>query len=314
MSNLVGMQGYGRYDLLRREFNRLQEEFEDGASGYPRLWHQWVEFTDPVSDEEWRAFHKANDRPDGGWQKWEVSPGGRWASRFWGAEDLLEWFVRLARKGMGLIARAGALPSTGGVILPRAFDVGHTEETGHWGWLELLYETAKWYNSPPLVAAVNCWGRTGQVLGEDFEPLAESPEGVWYPDHPLYSEFRFDLCTASVEALRVWLAEEPNEGAPVCLPPEARRQGPAEPNSFWLRGRRYQGFSTSCWRLLQCLWGRECVSEEDAMGHVYGEAEGKEGALTSAVKRLSGELLSKKCPAEVHRKSGYISLEVFEED
>lgn len=88
--------------------------------------------------------------------------------------------------------------------------------------------------------------------------------------------------------------------------------GPIRPGKFRFRNRIYDGLPRLEWRLLACLWGRETVSAEEAIEHLYGhDAENKEEALKHAKNRLNKKLTEQGFPGSVHFRAGHVILEVF---
>lgn len=88
--------------------------------------------------------------------------------------------------------------------------------------------------------------------------------------------------------------------------------GPVAPDAFSLHKEDYDGFTTREWRLLNCLWGKRAVEEEEVLEEVYGhDNDGKEGALRSLRKRLNRKLHKKKFPGSVVLVNGYLSLKMF---
>ena len=316
----IGIQGFGQYDAIRREMIRLQAEFEEAAQTYPCLGHQLVSPLDgPLTPNRWSAFSAANSKRDGDWQEWDHHPGGESCSRFYGNKESLNAFTRMADAGMNVLARLSKLADAPNVILPSKFVLKPPSCKKYYGWLQLLHETARCYSTPFLHAEPGYWDCTGQSNGQEDSEVA-SLDGLSIPAHPFYEELRYDLFESSAEAVRLWL--DPVQAicfgihvtdTPIYLPPEPEMNGPSMPDSFWLNGKKYDGFSPAAWRLLECLWGQVWVSMDDAIRHVYGIGA-SEGAIISTQKRLSRELDAKSCPAEIHRKQGGFYLEVFNQE
>lgn len=69
--------------------------------------------------------------------------------------------------------------------------------------------------------------------------------------------------------------------------------------------------SPAQWRLLDFLWNRKTVKVEDMLEALYGINYKKtDSALFSLCNRLNRELADQNCPASVHRRSGYILLDL----
>jgi hypothetical protein len=216
----------------------------------------------------------------------------------------------MAERGMAALATMNRMAEAPDLILPSELLLRLPSCDGYHGWLQLLYETARCFSSAWLFAEAGFWGCSGQTTGEEDSGWVTTAAGITYPVHPFFEELRYDLFQSSAEAIRLWL--DPDQAfdlgdlitdAPIYLPPEPERNGPSLPNAFWLNGKRYDGFSPTAWRLLECLWGKDFVSMDDAIRHVYGGGvDGMEGAIKATQKRLSRELDAKGCPVEVHRK------------
>lgn len=319
MNAEIGIRGLGQYDATRRELERLQREFEDAAENYPSLGHQLVSpLEGPLTKEQWSAFKNANSDQNGDWQKWDDLPGGDSCGRFFGDEISLNSFIMMAEMGMAVLSKMRTLADESESIIPFDLVLRLPACGGYHGWLQLLYGTARCYSTPFLHAEPSYWGCAGQFTAEeDSESI--SVGGVLLPAHPFYEVLRYDLFKSSAEAIGYWLDPELafDRGdhvteTPIHLPPEPERNGPSLPDAFWLGGKKYEGFSRTAWRLLECLYGKEWVSMDDAIRHVYGDcADQMEKAIISAQKRLSKELDAKGCPVEVHRKQAGFYLEVF---
>jgi hypothetical protein len=225
----------------------------------------------------------------------------------------------MAEQGMVVLATLSRMAEAADVILPSELLLRLPSCGGRHGWLQLLYETGRSFSSPWLFAEAGFWGCSGQTTGEEDAQWGRCPSGVWYPLHPFYEELRYDLFWSSAEAVRLWLEPDQAFGVgdritdtPISVPPEPERNGPSLPDAFWLNGKRYDGFSPAAWLLLECLWGKEALSTDEAIRHVYGGgADGMEGAIISTQKRLSRELEAKGCGVEVRRRGNHFILEVF---
>ncbi len=323
MNAVTGIRGFGKYDAARRELARLLRDFEEAADTYPCLGHQFISPLDgPLTSAQWSAFFEANSLAGGDWQEWDDLPGGECCSRFFGNEISLSSFSRMADSGMKVLATLSRMAEAADLILPSELLLRLPSCEGHHGWLQLLYETARCFLSPWLFAEAGFWGCSGQCTGEEDSRWVTTAAGITYPAHPFFEELRYDLFQSSAAAIRLWLDPDQADSlgdtitdTPIVLPLEPERNGPSMPNAFWLNGKRYDGFSPAAWRLLECLWGKEAVSMDEAIRHVYGYgANGMESALKATQKRLSRELDEKGCPVEVHRKEELFFLEVFNQN
>jgi hypothetical protein len=307
MDPVIGIQVFGKYDAARRRLARLAEDF-DYAKALP-LGHQLIKpFDGPWTEQQWTKFIQANTHLGGEWQQFEVLPGGQSCSRFFGSESLPS-FERLAGRGMKLLSQISRMRQAQTAILPYGLIIRLPACEGYSGWLQLLYETARAYATHLLQAEPGFWGFTGQLPGDETDPT-----------HPFFEELSHDLFESSAAAIALWLNpfEAISEGdriadTPIYLPPEPEKNGPCPIYKFWLRGKCYS-FTPKAWSLLEYLYGKGPVKKEEAMAHIYGEAEDNEGAFLSTVKRLQSELAVQRCPAEVHTKGDYIQLEVFNEN
>ena len=319
MNEGIGIRGFGQYDAARRELDRLQIEFDDAAESYPSLFHQLVSpLNGPLTTEQWSAFKNANSDQNGDWREWDDLPGGDSCGRFFGHEISLSRFIRMAESGMAILSDMEELADDGGSIVPCDLLLRLPSSDGHHGWLQLLYWTARCYSTPILHADPGYWAYTGQPTGRT-DSESTSVSGVLIPAHPFFEELRYDLFRSSAEAIRYWLdpdlAFERGDfitETPIHLPPEPERNGPSMPDAFWFDGKKYEGFSPTAWRLLECLYGKDWVSMDDAIRHVNG-GTGTECAIISAQKRLSSELDAKGCPVEVHRKQAGFYLAYFKQ-
>lgn len=96
---------------------------------------------------------------------------------------------------------------------------------------------------------------------------------------------------------------------------EGERDGPVEPLDFRLGGTLYEGFRPLEWMLLKCLWEkkRHSATVQDAIEKVYGvNAEGKDKAIVSVLKRLNRKLFGESAPASVRQKAGHLLLDLSE--
>jgi hypothetical protein len=319
MNAEVGIRGFGKYGAARRELAHLLRDFDEAVGTYPCLGHQLISpLNGPLTSAQWSAFFEANSQ-EGDWQEWDGLPGGESCSRFFGNKISLTSFTRMADKGMMALAIMNRITEASDLTIPAEFLLRLPSCDGYHGWLQLLYQTARCFSSPWLFAEAGFWGCSGQCTGEEDSRWVTTATGISYPVHPFFEELRYDLFQSSAEAIRLWLDPDSAFGlgdritdSPIYFPPEPERNGPSMPNAFWVNGKRYDGFSPAAWRLLECLWGKEAVSMDDAIRHVYGGVvDGMESALRSTQKRLSRELDEKGCPVEVHRKEELFFLVLF---
>ncbi len=222
----------------------------------------------------------------------------------------------MAERGFSLLLDLAVLERCS-AQMPEGYKLRLPPLHGWVGWLKLVYETGRCYSTDLLHAEPGFWNRTGCVTCEE-ESAWDTVDGTRFPAHPFYEELRHDLFLSSAEAIYLWL--DPWSGvnfsgyitdSPISLPEGPEENGPARPDSFWLFGKEYKAFSPKCWTLLECLWGKESVSLDQAVELVYGHDAEKESAITSAIKRLGAELLRKGCPAEVHKKNGHVYLSLI---
>jgi hypothetical protein len=312
MDTLTGIQGVGQYDAARRELEKLLEEFVEAADGpesYPSLGHQLISpLNGPWTTEVWEKFIKANSHKNGDWQEFQIFSGGESCARFFGTEDSLSSFIRMAERGMETLKKILKMMEDGKVILPDGLILRLPSCEGNEGWIHLVYDTAHCYPTPFLHADPGNWGCTGQFnWDEDGNPA-----------HPFFEKLRSELFKSSAEALSLWLdpsqaditGDRVTDKPPVYLPPEPEQNGPIPPNEFWLWGKPYE-FSPKPWLLLEFLWGQGKVKQEDAMRHIYGHADDDQRKFKSLVKSAQRQLAAKDYLAEVHTSRGYISLECF---
>jgi hypothetical protein len=307
MDPVIGIQAFGQYDAARRGLEKLAEDF-DVAKTLP-LGHQLITpFDGPWTEQQWTKFIQANTYQGGEWQQFEVFPGGQSCSRFFGSKSLPS-FERLAGRGMKLLRQISRMMQARTAILPDGLVLRLSAREGYYSWLRLLYETARAYSTHFLQAKPGFWGVAGQFPGDETDPA-----------HPFYEELSYDLFESSAAAIALWLSPteavcegDRNADTPIYLPPEPEENGPCPIYKFRLWGKCYT-FTPKAWSLLAYLYGKGPVKKEEAMAHIYGEAEDNEGAFLSTAKRLQSELADQGCPAEVHTKGEYIHLEVFNEN
>jgi hypothetical protein len=130
--------------------------------------------------------------------------------------------------------------------------------------------------------AASCWRR--------LRSASESGDGDAYEEYDA-------RCNAW---LRAQLAEEP---------PAAPNAGPYAPGLFcWHRLVHAVPFLQ--WRLLNCLWGKGRVEEQDVIDAVYGEdADGQEGNLRRRQHSLNNWLREHKIPYQIVRpQPGHLEL------
>ncbi len=95
----------------------------------------------------------------------------------------------------------------------------------------------------------------------------------------------------------------------IATPAKSPQDGPVPPDGFRLSGRLCDGLSVYEYRLLESLWGKEARLLQDVIDHVYGhDADNKDQAVMSLVKRVRNKLLQAQIPAEITSKSGYLVL------
>jgi hypothetical protein len=95
-------------------------------------------------------------------------------------------------------------------------------------------------------------------------------------------------------------------------PPDNLPDGPVPPDKLRFRGQLYDGFVALEYRLLRCLWGKESVEVLDAIEAVYGaDANSKEKAFSSLVKRVRERCLNHGGFWEIHSTAGHIWLEIL---
>lgn len=123
------------------------------------------------------------------------------------------------------------------------------------------------------------------------------------PDPTEYLTRKFH-CPACGQADKCYLENEPVTPG----------DGPIRPGRFRFRNRIYDGLPRLEWRLLAYLWGREAVSTEESIEHLYGhDTDGKEAALKNVKNRLNKSLARRGFPGSVHSRAGYLVLEVLED-
>jgi hypothetical protein len=82
--------------------------------------------------------------------------------------------------------------------------------------------------------------------------------------------------------------------------------GPELPDRFWWEGKPYPLEAKPC-QLLSCLWGRDSVSEDEAIEAVWGhDADRKEGALKATLHKVNHCLEVATVPWSYGQKGGII--------
>jgi hypothetical protein len=85
------------------------------------------------------------------------------------------------------------------------------------------------------------------------------------------------------------------------------RDGPAPPNLLYWQAARHE-LPPRLWAILNCLWGRERIEEEDLVERVWGD-EGErvlDGTVRSRLSELNAKLAEIGVPWEYHLRKGYI--------
>lgn len=195
------------YDGLLRRLADLAELFDEGAETFPSLYHQFLLAGDEARVEDWPPFIQANSRPEGDWQHFEVFNNGWWCARFFGFEDGLADFTRLAGMGYDLLAELRRAADSGRGV-PHGFVLSLPEPPGLHGWTRAVYSTAQSYATARLFEREGDWDRTGLTILDEEERWIMTGAGGRRLSHPAYQALGHDVFTSSAEAIRLWLDPE----------------------------------------------------------------------------------------------------------
>lgn len=303
MSSLEQLSVVCGYARLRRNLEVLADDFQAAARDYPLIWCQVIH-----GAPDWTCFMAQNPGNEFDWQEWEVLSSRDCCVRFFGNEISLSSFTSMAKRGMELVWALDDLQKANGFVQPEGMVLQLPAERDHLGWLRLVFQTAQCYSTATLQADPGFWGHSGSV---DVAKVRD----------PLFEELRADLFSSSAEAIRLWL--NPSEAvrvgpyvdeSPIDLPPPPERDGPQLPDSFWFHGKCYKDFASLEMRLLDCLWGRDGVTIQEAIEKVYGdEAEDKDTAILSLKKRVSAKFVEQNAPLEMKCRDGRFYLCPFKD-
>ena len=197
------------YERRRVILAQVRDEFRRLSIQYPPLYHE--RFLSPldVTEAGWKEFVAAAEANSGPfpvterrpWEEWYVDPKGRWAGRFYGAEDGTAEFQALC----GSLSR---------ILSP---DVHLSPPV--LGWVRVLHEMAEDCPTALLWSSRRLWN----IPRSDYLAVAldgteiEKPLHVWaparrgcapYPKHPLRRVLAFNLFSSSVAAIEIILAPE----------------------------------------------------------------------------------------------------------
>jgi hypothetical protein len=88
--------------------------------------------------------------------------------------------------------------------------------------------------------------------------------------------------------------------------------GTSPPDNIRLREKTYTGLRPLEWKLVDFIWNKGAVRVGAAIECLYGhDADGKENAFNSVVKRVRNFFLSKSFPGEIRVKGGFVELQLF---
>jgi hypothetical protein len=197
------------YERKRANLSQVRDEFRRLSIQYRPLYHE--RFLSPldVSEAGWKEFiaaAEANSQPFPSterqpWEEWYVDPIGRWAGRFYGAQDGFAEFESLCDS------------------LSRILNPGARLWPPVTGWVRVLHEMAENCPTPLLRAPRRIWNfpREDYLALNADGTLIEKPRYIWaptrrgcapYPKHPLRRALRFNLFSSSVAAIEIILAPE----------------------------------------------------------------------------------------------------------
>jgi len=179
----------------------IEQEFRDEARISDVLHDLITPDGRVLTPAEWAAFQRANSpanllTP----QVWEVYPNSTYCSRYTGDPIRVRRFQALARKGFNELDQ---YRKSGLIRFPK--------ETGHIGWIEMVYRSARSYATTRLRSVGGWWNRTGGLTLEEDEIWANDPDGTGYPLHPAYERLASGLFLSSAEAIRLWFDPDHDE-------------------------------------------------------------------------------------------------------
>ncbi len=193
------------YEVLRAELLGLTEEFEQAAAQHPFLGHQWLWGDEEMKAADWQAFFSANSVHGGDWQEWQPLPGRVRSARFFGFQQGLYDYLRLARRGWRLLRKIKRLAGEG-QPLPVGVCVNLPDLGAQHGWTEAVYLTARAYATAVLSERSGYWGRTGQSTGDEDTLWTKTESGQRFLTCPAYEALLHDVFHSSAEAIRLWLS------------------------------------------------------------------------------------------------------------
>ncbi|MGA2062217.1 MAG: hypothetical protein ABSG67_17170 [Thermoguttaceae bacterium] len=215
-----------KYERKRVILAQVRDEFRRLSIQYPPLYHERFYSPLNVSEAGWKEFVAAAEEVSGPfpstrrqpWEHWYVEPKGRWAGRFYGAEDGFMEFQSLCKSLSHILSPVVTL-------WPEVTE-----------WIRVLHEMAEDCPSPLLWAPRRIWKfppetilAAGGIVGHPLREWAPvRPPCAPYPKHPLRRALAFNLFSSSVAAIEIILAPEKSlfigdiqpEDLPVVLPRE----------------------------------------------------------------------------------------------
>jgi hypothetical protein len=238
-----------RYEALRQELQEVQREFELFSAQYIPLYHDLI-WAPGFQDWKERASISFIDRnrqaTSARWESWERWPNRAACSRFWGygeeSRDYLPQFKKLADRGYYILGELRHLGKNTNDRFSAALATFAEENSGYYGWLELVSEWGMRFPTTRLQSDNGWWKYTGPVDGVNIERLARM--------HPCYLSLRLDAFESSVEFINLCLDLDggirlgPWDGTPEIVLPEPvpLPEWQADKGELWYQGRLIKKF------------------------------------------------------------------------
>ena len=192
---------------VRATLKALWREFQRCSNLYLPLYHElfrpWPDLSGYDAVDVGESFAKAfADHFQDDWEEWHGPDDVSFFGRFFGSDDGLEDFEKLAESAYLTVCEVGPTDPEYKHALP--------PEHGHHGWLKLLSDMAFGYPTPLLRCEFTVWDeneRTG--LEEELARLG-TPEGggTPYPLHPFHMRLVHSVFTSSMAAIELILDDD----------------------------------------------------------------------------------------------------------
>lgn len=193
----------------RASLKALWREFRRCSYAYPPLYHDlfcpWPDLSQYGVDDVCKSFRQAfAPKFQDAWEEWHGPADVAFFGRFFGNNEGLDEFKRLAESAYLMVCEIG--PDE-----PNFENFVYPVEHGYHGWPKLLNDMAYGYPTPLLRCEVNYW-EVNEQTGIEEEELVRvgTPEngGSPFPLHPFHWRLANSVFTSSMAAIELILDDD----------------------------------------------------------------------------------------------------------